>query len=213
LKFRLHTIHKDNGETKVFEVDASDEQSARALARKSSYLVQSVQPMTGNCTRPAATTISDKHSGSVWGPLTISLSALCISLAALAWSIFANPFGSALKQYDLSTPEASLKSLLMMQASGDYQAILELNSLGENTQEKIDSLKIHKKSEDAGRIVLFISYEDNGISKYEVSCLEKKADSDIWMLDGASYYSIYDDDLKEAAKAWETKSGTIESDS
>ena len=211
MRFRLHTLHKDSGESKVFEVEAPDEKAALAMASRSNYLVEAVRPLQERPSESKVTSHTGSTSSFGWIPLAVSLAALSIAAAALGWSVLANPLGSGLNSYDMSSPETAIVSLLEMKAGGDYRAMLELEQVGDDTQEKIATLKIHKRSEYAGKIVLFISYEDNGISTYEISAFERQAESGIWMPTYLSAYSIDDDDLSDAVMAWEAKSGKVES--
>ena len=77
-------------------------------------------------------------------------------------------------------------------------------------QEKLRTLQIKKEAEWKGAKLLFVSYEEGGIPKFEVAGLEKDASSGLWFPKHFSRYSLPDDakSLKQAIEAWESD-GTL----
>ena len=107
----------------------------------------------------------------VLAPLVMSAIAVALSLAALVVSIGHDPLGGGIDEYDLTDPERSLISTLQMEVDGDFRAVLDIQRLlgGKLAKEKLQTLKVHKASDYAGKRVLFVSYEKNGISQYDTA--------------------------------------------
>ncbi len=144
--------------------------------------------------------------------LVMSACALALSLLALAWTLASDPLGKGIEGYDLSSPEGALRSELKMQLNQDIRARIQLDAMkkGKTVREKLETLKVHRTSDYAGKKLLFVSFTDNGISKYDVEAAEKDADTGMWLHTFVSIYDIEDSALQEAAERWEDKSGEVE---
>src|SRR5437879_3592245 len=64
----------------------------------------------------------------------LAAGAFVLSAAAFGWSYFHDPLGKGLKQYDLSTPKASLLAVMRIYADQDLRAMIELQQLSEGKQ-------------------------------------------------------------------------------
>ncbi|MCR9293330.1 MAG: hypothetical protein NXI32_11470 [bacterium] len=121
-----------------------------------------------------------------------------------------DPLGKGLAGYDFSTPEAACKSRLQINANQDFRASLELQELtaSQKFDENIETLSVHKEVNSRGQKLLFISYNNNGRSTYEVQGFEKKADSGMWFPKYVSSYSVkqYDPGLAEEMDSWKALS-------
>ncbi len=145
----------------------------------------------------------------------LSCCALFLSLLAVALVFLRDPLGSGVNAYDFTTPEAALASHLRMESHPDIRAEIELAQLrhGKTAEEKRRTIKVHKESSHGGKKLLFVSFEENGISTYDIEAFEKDADTGWWFPAHFSTYDIDDSSLEAAVKEWQAKSGSIEPES
>lgn len=137
--------------------------------------------------------------------------ATVLSGVSLGMALLRDPLGSGLEAYDFSSPQAALTSALELEQSDDIRAGIELARLRNNSRadEKLKTTKVHKESTYEGKKLLFISYEENGLSQYDVAAFEKHADTGYWLPSHVSTYSMNDNQLKSAIQEWEARSGKI----
>lgn len=139
-------------------------------------------------------------------PLVLSLAALVIAVASTAWNIFRNPIGAGISAYDFTTPQNALDSSLAIDINADIRAMLDLQRLkSRNSKEKRETLKIHRDADYQGKKILFISFKQNGITKYDTEAVEKDAETGLWFPAYVSTYGMDDDALERAINAWENK--------
>jgi hypothetical protein len=138
--------------------------------------------------------------------------AVLLSIIALCIAIFRHPLGRGMNAYDFSTPSAALKSQIEMALNNDIRAAIELETMRSRkaAKEKLNTLKIHKESEYGGKKILFISFEKNGILKYDIESFEKDADSGLWYHSYVGTYDMKDSDLKKAIEDWQKKAGKVQ---
>ena len=136
-------------------------------------------------------------------PLVLSIVAIVISLSSCMWMVFSNPAGKACKRYNFSTPKASLFSLAEMGANNDVLAQRELMNLSDSLEmkERLKTLKVNKEAEWKGKKILFISYDRNGLTRYDTSIFEKDDKTGFWLPARRSRISDIRDDDRELAKA------------
>ena len=147
-------------------------------------------------------------------PLILSGVALFVSLATSAWTLWHDPLGAGIRQYDLSTPEKSLRSFTDLRVSGSIRAQIELGRLidGKKLQEKSKTLKVHSESNYQGKKILFVSFMENGIPKNDIEAFEKDADTGLWFPRYVPTYSMSDAAIGKAIKEWKAKTGSTESE-
>ena len=161
--------------------------------------------------------LSPTHNQPGWKaqlPLVLSSTAFVLSLLAFAVALLRDPLGKGLDAYDFSTPRAALISQLQMTAHLDVRAVIELTQIreGKKVEEKIKTVKVHTESNYRGKKLLFISFKENGLWKYDVEGFEKHTDTGWWFPVYVSTYDIDDSSLKTAIEKWKEKTGKIESD-
>jgi hypothetical protein len=156
-------------------------------------------------------------AGSSWGsrlkgqlPLILSSIAVVISLAAMFKPN--NLPGKSISAYDFSTPEKALLSQIRIELNNDVRASLELTDIlyNDKYEERLKTNKVHSVSEYAGKKILFISYNENGLTKYDTQAFEKDADSGFWNRTVVGTYDVSDKTLKKAMEEWEKKSNVPE---
>jgi hypothetical protein len=136
-------------------------------------------------------------------PLLISLSALVIAAGSAAWTTFRSPLGPGISAYDFTTPQNAIDSSLAIQINGDIRALMDLQRLQSRyAQEKRETLKVHRDAEYQGKKILFISFKENGITKYETEAVEKDAETGLWFPAYVSPYGMDDAALERTIKAW-----------
>jgi hypothetical protein len=161
------------------------------------------------------TNLSPQDGCTAWKariPLILSSFACVFSLLAFAGIFFrSDPLGKGLDAYDFGTPNTALISQLKIEVNKDIRAGIDLAQIrvGELTKEKLNTIKVHKESTYRGQKLLFVSFEENGISQYTVEGFEKHAETGWWLPSFISTYDIDDDELKTAIEQWQAKSGKI----
>ena len=142
-------------------------------------------------------------------PLLLSVCAVLISLAAIIWTIYHDPFRSHLNRYDFSTPKGCLISVLELGANNDIGSSLALQRLlGQRAvEEKLRTIGVHKEAEWRGEKILFVSYEKNGIKKYATEAFSKDAETGFWQPSYVGIFSMGDEDkaLSTMMKTWQEK--------
>lgn len=141
--------------------------------------------------------------------ILLSSTALTCALLALAVTLLYDPTQPNLKAYNLTTPEDALKSNLEMNANADFTSLLYLQGIehGRRAAESLQSLRIHKTVEYQGQKVLFISYQENGLPKFDTPAFEKDAESGLWIPQGTATLSYFKKDedltpLEASIKSW-----------
>lgn len=144
---------------------------------------------------------------------SLSITAIALSSVAILLSGYAvikpNPIGKGIDAYDFSSPEEALKSELLIQKSGDLLAQTEYQvrrSL-KDIEARDASMEIHDSSDYDGKKILFISYLEDGKSKYDTRSFEKDSETGNWYYSYVSTYGMPDNsDMKKRIEAWEAKS-------
>ena len=146
--------------------------------------------------------------------LALILSGIAIALSAFASYRILRPATDykPLSSYDFSTPAAALTAQSQMLADGNYPALIqeEIRRNSPKAKEKLRTLEIKKEAEWMGTKLLFTSFEEDGIKKFNVAAFEKDANSGLWFSGRFSRYSLPDDakTLKQTIDAWESD-GTL----
>jgi len=132
-----------------------------------------------------------------------------IAVTALMVTLLRHPLGAGISSYDLSTPKAALRSMWEIQESMDIRAQIELSRLrsGDHGEEKLKTFEVRRMDEFQGKKILFISYEEDGLKKYECVGFEKDAGTGLWFPSHVSAYSVRGDnkDLATMMETWEKK--------
>ena len=107
---------------------------------------------------------------------------MLISLAALLWTIYHDPLKSHLDKYDFTTPKGCLLSTIQLELNNDIGTSLALKRLfsQRTLEEKLRTIAIHKEAEWRDKKILFVSYEENGIKKYDTEAFTKDAQTGFW---------------------------------
>jgi hypothetical protein len=146
-----------------------------------------------------------RSSGNI--PLVLSAVALAASLIALLITLTSNPLGKGIDNYDFSTPEAALKSMMQIEADRAILAQLDLKFLqkGKELDEAVRTFEIHRTVDFKDKKVIFFSYLKKGEKEKEIMGLEKNLESKMWFRE---YVSVYDvkktnEQLAKEMEAWE----------
>lgn len=117
-----------------------------------------------------------------------------------------DPLGKGLKHYDFATPRSAYESSLKIWLEGDLRALIELSALTEHkaAREQLQTLEVRREAEWHGTKILFLSYEREGVKKFETVGFEKHADTGFWMRHDVSDWDFGKDDkdLADQIKAW-----------
>lgn len=91
--------------------------------------------------------------------------------------------GSGLAAYDFTTASKAMESEAKMEAKLDLRAGMELErkTTGLRTQEKADTLKVHREADFSGAKIVFYSYKEKGEMKYRTQGFEKHEESGLWV--------------------------------
>ena len=140
-------------------------------------------------------------------PISVSTTALLASFAALALSFLHNPASASLDEYDLTTPEAALTSNAQMMANNDIVALMGVQNLeaSRRARETLESLTVHMEAEWKGKMVLFVSYVNNGVTIFDTPTFEKDAKRGLWISKGTPHISQLDKELgrvEAMMKSW-----------
>jgi hypothetical protein len=143
-------------------------------------------------------------------PLLISLVALLLAGTALYLVFFRREsLGNPLSTYDLSTPKAALISFMKMDLAGDIRARRELNQLIETPRldEILKTIEFRKETTYKSTVILFVSYQEDGIKKYDFKGVEKDAKSGLWRSTYVNQYEIQDSNpaLYQQLNKWKDK--------
>lgn len=117
-------------------------------------------------------------------PVILSVVAILIALGSCVWVTYHDFWGSGIDQYDLSTPKAALISSMEIDLNGDMLASFELTQLtlgADKAKERIETLKVHQEREWCGNKILFISYDEDGIQRYQTKAFSKNAETGLWI--------------------------------
>jgi len=163
--------------------------------------------------KPAETPVPLPKKPEVVIPLNIIFSVLSLILAiiALGLNLVFDPLGRGISSYDFSTPKAALESGVKIVNNQDIRALIQLGEVmeGKGRKEKLKSIEIHRESEWRGKVILFISYLNNGIKTYEIQGFEKDARTGFWQFARVSRWDrgMKDDNprLVDQIESWETK--------
>ena len=81
--------------------------------------------------------------------MILSVVAIVLSVLALASHFLANPLGSGISGYDLTTPKAALESMLRIVRDQNPMAQIEMEYLRSSprAEEKLETLKVHRDAE------------------------------------------------------------------
>ena len=155
----------------------------------------------------AAPASSRSRSRRHFAVLLISLVSLALSVAAIVLVIVRTGVLS-LRSHDLSTPESTLRSVIAMQRDGDWPALLDymVRSHSSQLKEALDTLKVEKRLEYRGKVILLVSFDRHGVREYRYDVLEKDASSGLWRFcnrlsvdeEPLTEYNIDDPEISEA---------------
>ena len=139
-------------------------------------------------------------------PLFLSAAALLVAIAALGIATFRSPLGRGIRSYDLSSPEAAVKSLVQIQKGHDLKAQLDLTDLqeGNSGEEMIRTLEIHRKADFNDKKILFVSYTRKGTKIKSIETFEKDPESKMWLPKflSNSDVSLVNEQLAKEMKSW-----------
>jgi hypothetical protein len=192
--------------------DATVDVELIALAADSARAVAPEQPPS-EPPAPAPAEPSGRAPGQLLllGNLVLSGAAVVLALLALALHFFADPLGPGLARYDLTTPQAAVRSEMQMRLHHDARAVLELQALAEEgrLKEKIDTLEVRKEVDWKDGKVLFITYLENGTRRYSAAGFEKDARTGSWLPVPLSLAEVRAEnaDLAKQIESWEKDGG------
>lgn len=146
--------------------------------------------------------------------LALSIVALVFSSAALALTIgalvTADALGTDISKYDLSSPEATLRSINLMIHNRDLKAGIQLTEmvvrrdgsvnwyLDNSTVKVLKSVEVANSTKPSldGLIVSFVKVTSAGVDKYEVVYFRKDTSGNFLL--GESFY-VYEGNEKDKA--------------
>ena len=132
--------------------------------------------------------------------------ALVLSLGAMVMQLKSKPLGEGIEKYSFATPLDSYRSGLQMDVNKDFLARIQLQAAitDRKIKEKLETIKVHKTREHAGKTLLFIQYDEVGGPKREVVGMEKDAASGFWHEVYTSAYSVKETNpaLATEIEAW-----------
>ena len=111
--------------------------------------------------------------------LGISILALVLAIVAL----FVDPTNRGLAAYDFDTPHDALVSEARMQENRDARAMMELDQLqsGRDPEAIAETLEIERERNFQGKKILFVTWEEDGVTKHAVRAVEKDAETGYWI--------------------------------
>jgi hypothetical protein len=148
----------------------------RRVAAKSAGAVEPVEPLPMTRARKAERVeVAGRGSRA---PLVLSILALVIALAAGAYVVYRDPPWGRLSRYDFRTAEKAYLSHLRIEATGDIQAMIELQrkAVRKQMREKLDTVQVQRNEEFRGKRILFIEYQQDGSRRREIAYFEPDAD-------------------------------------
>ncbi len=177
---------------------------------------------------PALTPLSGParpSSGGGVASIILSSMAILLALAALGWQLYRyyvpappaaerhDPLGRGLSAYDFSTPKNAYVSRLKINLNRDLRAQYELNELRRDPelQEQLRTLDVRKEQVWKDTIILFITYEKNGVKQYVVRGVEKDPKTQMWLPRRIKMLELRKDDpaLAEKITSWQ-KDGKLD---
>lgn len=160
----------------------------------------------------AAAPTTEQRSGNTL-PLILSSVAVILAVTAIIIAFLRDSGGSGLDAYDFSTPEDSIFSVKQIILDKNWQALMELQAAKgaqlENIKEQASTLKVHKESSYKDKKILFVTYDKNGITEYNIETFEKDSEGR-WLPSYVYVNDIEDATLKKAISEWKEKSGRVE---
>jgi predicted Zn finger-like uncharacterized protein len=132
--------------------------------------------------------------------------ALLIALAALLVALFRGPGWGGFSNYDFTTPKAALTSEWEIRLNGDLAALVELHRQidGPRLKEQLRSLDVRKEATWGKKTILFISFEQDGVKKYDTVGFQKDAKTGLWRHDFVSEFEVERENrpLAEQMRSW-----------
>jgi hypothetical protein len=127
----------------------------------------------------------------------------------LGIAVYALGAWDRLRSYDFSSPEAAIKSQFEMLASWDYAAILQLELADQgitstSANEMNDTLRIHHSESVQDYVILYYSFQQNGIPKREAQAYEKASNGSTWTTTTLPVWKDDVEDLQEASTRMES---------
>lgn len=118
-----------------------------------------------------------------------AVAGLLLALFAAGYTVYRNPPLGRLSKYDLTTPEAALRSMTRMQADGDYKAMFEYQTklMRTELQDISDTLVVHRTAPFEKQTAVFFQFRfTNPLTKQEqetkfVEWFEKDERSGYWL--------------------------------
>src|SRR5581483_12370747 len=99
--------------------------------------------------------------------------------------------------YNFSTPEFALTSQIQAKMNGDILALHQIQSMSNDYDEQLRTLKIHRKSQYGQAMLLFVSYFDHGkVERYVFLC-EKDPQTERWHGSMTTGYSLEGAEIKK----------------
>jgi hypothetical protein len=154
-------------------------------------------------------------------PLMLSVIALGLSAVALLLALAYGPLGLAsrdknpgldplgpgLKKYDLSSPEAALKSRLTMGNEVDIRALMELESYRNSLKQKLATLKVEKQVPFDDKAILLVSYKDGSKDRFTFETYAQHKETGYWLPTFVSTFDIErtNPQLANEIHQWEAK--------
>ena len=140
--------------------------------------------------------------------LPLVLSIIALGLASFALYKSPGPLltgGTGMGAYDFSTPESAYRSTLEMQAEQDISAMIEVGKLVQ--EERHRTIKVEDSAQHEDRVVLFISFEEDGKRVYKTQGMKRLRGKDIWIQDYVSRYDVKSKNstLAERMEEWEER--------
>lgn len=117
--------------------------------------------------------------------------------------------GSGLAAYDFTTATKAMESEAKIESKMDLRASLELErkTSGLRTQEKADTLKVHREADFQGAKIVFYSYKVKGEMKYATQGFEKHEESGLWIRKSIGVNEVQNEnpDLAREMREWTMK--------
>ena len=140
--------------------------------------------------------------------LSLVLSIVALGLASFALYKAPGPLlsrGTGMAAYDLSTPESAFRASQEMQAKQDINAMIEVGKLV--NAERHRTMQVEDSAIHEDRVVLFISFEEDGKRVYKTQGMKQLHDGDIWIQDYVSRYDLRSKNAKLAKRMeeWEQR--------